>query len=100
MTIPANNFSLNTGIPPAPLSQRGAGGIPVFNEKLFAGIVKAAFGQRRKTLRNTLRSYLNEEDFGRLGIDARLRAENLAVLEFARVANYLHERKRNAAIDT
>ena len=74
--------------------------ILVRNERLFAEIVKAAFGQRRKTLRNTLRSYLNEEDFGRLGIDARLRAENLAVLEFARVANYLHERKRNAAIDT
>ena len=84
----------------SPLSQRGAGGISVFNEKLFAEIVKTAFGQRRKTLRNTLRNHLDEEDFGRLGIDARLRAENLSVSEFARVANYLHERKRNAAIDS
>ena len=67
--------------------------ILVRNERLFAEVVKAAFGQRRKTLRNTLRSYLDEEDFGRLGIDAQLRAENLAVAEFARVADYLHERK-------
>ena len=67
--------------------------ILVRNERLFAEIVKAAFAQRRKTLRNTLRSYLDEEDFGRLGIDAQLRAENLAVAEFARVADYLHERK-------
>ena len=68
--------------------------IQVQDEKLFAQIVAAAFGQRRKTLRNTLRSYLDEADFARLGIDAQLRAENLAVLEFAKVANYLNERGR------
>jgi len=64
--------------------------IPVRNEKLFAAIVKAAFGQRRKTLRNTLRDYLNENDFMRLGIDSQLRAENLAVTDFAKAANYLN----------
>jgi 16S rRNA (adenine1518-N6/adenine1519-N6)-dimethyltransferase len=66
--------------------------IAVRNEKLFAEIVRAAFGQRRKTLRNTLRSYLNEGDFEKLGIDAQLRAENLAVNDFARVGNYLNGR--------
>lgn len=65
--------------------------IAVRNEKLFAAIVRTAFGQRRKTLRNTLRSYLSEEDFAQLGIDAQLRAENLAVADFIRVANYLDE---------
>jgi len=63
--------------------------IKVRDEKLFAAVVSAAFGQRRKTLRNTLRAYLNEDDFAHLGIDAQLRAENLAVDEFANVANYL-----------
>lgn len=63
--------------------------ILVRNEKLFAQIVSAAFGQRRKTLRNTLRDYLNEEDFEKLGIDAQLRAGNLAVADFARISNYL-----------
>jgi 16S rRNA (adenine1518-N6/adenine1519-N6)-dimethyltransferase len=66
--------------------------IAVRDEKLFAAIVSAAFGQRRKTLRNTLRSYLSEADFGSLGIDAKLRAENLGVAEFARMANYLNKR--------
>ena len=61
----------------------------VRDEKRFAAIVSAAFGQRRKTLRNTLRSYLHEQDFIELGIDAQLRAENLGVAEFARIANYL-----------
>lgn len=65
----------------------------VRNEKLFAEIVAAAFGQRRKTLRNTLRSYLDEAAFEKLGIDAQLRAENLAVAEFAQVTNYLDELK-------
>ena len=69
-----------------------AGEIAVRNEKLFAAIVRAAFGQRRKTLRNALRGYLNEEDFAQLGIDAQLRAENLPVTEFASVANHLDGR--------
>ena len=63
--------------------------ISVRDEKLFAAIVRAAFGQRRKTLRNTLRSYLAEADFEKLGIEAKLRAENLAVADFIKVANYL-----------
>ena len=69
-----------------------AGEIGVHNEKLFAAIVRTAFGQRRKTLRNTLKGYLNEQDFENMGINARLRAENLAVADFIRVANYLNER--------
>ena len=63
--------------------------IPVDDEKLFAEIVKAAFGQRRKTLRNTLRGHLAEADFARLGIDATLRAENLGYLEFAKMSNWI-----------
>ena len=63
--------------------------IQVCNEKLFAAIVRTAFGQRRKTLRNTLRGYLDEADFARLGIDSQLRAENLAVADFVEVANDL-----------
>ncbi len=68
--------------------------IQVCNEKLFAAIVGAAFGQRRKTLRNTLRNYLSEADFMQLGIDAKLRAENLGVEEFARISIYLNGNSR------
>ncbi len=65
----------------------------VRDEKLFAEIVAAAFSQRRKTLRNTLRDYLAEADFASLAVDANLRAENLGFAEFARMANWLHERR-------
>ena len=63
--------------------------IAVQDEALFARIVAAAFGQRRKTLRNTLRDHLQESDFAELGIDAQLRAENLGVAEFSLIANRL-----------
>jgi 16S rRNA (adenine1518-N6/adenine1519-N6)-dimethyltransferase len=66
--------------------------IAVKDEALFAKVVLAAFGQRRKTLRNTLKGYLNEADFELLGIDAQLRAENLGVAEFTRIANHLSGR--------
>ena len=62
--------------------------IVVRNEVLFARIVSAAFAQRRKTLRNTLREFLNDADFSKLGIDTQLRAENLGVAEFARITDY------------
>ena len=63
--------------------------IRVQEEDLFASIVKAAFAQRRKTLRNALRSFLSAEDFVRLGVNGQLRAENLSVAVFAELTNYL-----------
>ncbi len=67
--------------------------IVVRNEQLFAAIVGAAFGQRRKTLRNTLRTFLAAEDFERLDINPQLRAENLGVTEFSGISNYLEKRQ-------
>jgi 16S rRNA (adenine1518-N6/adenine1519-N6)-dimethyltransferase len=65
--------------------------IRVRDEAAFAAVVAAAFGQRRKTLRNTLREFLTDADFGELGIDPQLRAENLGVAEFARIAEGLKQ---------
>jgi 16S rRNA (adenine1518-N6/adenine1519-N6)-dimethyltransferase len=67
--------------------------ISVQDEPLFAKVVLAAFGQRRKTLRNTLKGYLTESDFAQLGIDAQLRAENLGVAEFASITRLLSGRR-------
>jgi 16S rRNA (adenine1518-N6/adenine1519-N6)-dimethyltransferase len=65
----------------------GADRLVARDEKRFAEVVTAAFGQRRKTLRNTLRSWLNTDDFSALGIDSQLRAENLGVAEFVALAD-------------
>ena len=50
----------------------------------FADIVRRAFSARRKTLRNALG--LAPEDFAALGIDPRLRPENLSPQDYARIA--------------
>ena len=49
-------------------------------------VVAAAFGQRRKTLRNSLRGVVGAEGFGVAGIDPGRRAETLSPAEFARLA--------------
>ncbi|MGZ8262164.1 MAG: 16S rRNA (adenine(1518)-N(6)/adenine(1519)-N(6))-dimethyltransferase RsmA [Methylotenera sp.] len=59
------------------------------DEALFAKVVLAAFGQRRKTLRNTLKGLLDDDAFTALELNSQLRAENLAVADFVRISNYL-----------
>ena len=59
------------------------------NIEQFARIVKEAFSQRRKTIRNTLKSFISENDFEKIGINPQLRAENLSVSDFVRISNYL-----------
>ena len=52
-------------------------------QKMFIKIVKAAFGNRRKTLKNSFsNSIFQEIDFSNSGIDLSLRAENLSVDDF------------------
>ena len=56
---------------------------------LMSAIVKAAFGQRRKTLRNTLREWLAEADWAALGIDATRRGETLSLADYVRITNHV-----------
>lgn len=59
------------------------------DETLLGQIVTAAFGQRRKTLRNTLKGFIGLEDFAALGIDPSLRGERLSVADYVRMTNYV-----------
>jgi len=60
------------------------------NIEQFGRIVKEAFSQRRKTIRNTLKSFISENDFQKIDINPQLRAENLAVSDFVKISNYLN----------
>lgn len=53
----------------------------------FADVVKAAFGQRRKTLRNALNGIVDEAGFAAAGVRSDLRAEQLDVADFIALAN-------------
>ena len=59
------------------------------NELLLEEVGKAAFSQRRKTLRNALRGYLQAADFAALAIAPGARAEELSVDDFVRIANHI-----------
>lgn len=48
-----------------------------------------AFNQRRKTLRNALSTLFSAEQLEALGIDLNARAENLALADYAKLANWL-----------
>lgn len=52
-------------------------------------VVRAAFAQRRKTLRNTLKGLVDETGFDSAGIDPSRRAETLSIDEFRRLARPL-----------
>lgn len=62
---------------------------PALDETLFAKVVLQAFGQRRKTIRNTLKGLLADADFAELNIDPQARAENLSLAQFVGISNYL-----------
>jgi 16S rRNA (adenine1518-N6/adenine1519-N6)-dimethyltransferase len=62
--------------------------VEVTDPRVFARIVRAAFAQRRKTLRNSLSEILTAEELGRLGIDPRRRAETLSLDDFARLSTW------------
>ncbi|MEP6943555.1 MAG: 16S rRNA (adenine(1518)-N(6)/adenine(1519)-N(6))-dimethyltransferase RsmA [Betaproteobacteria bacterium] len=60
---------------------------------LFAALVSAAFGQRRKTLRNALHAQADAADLEREGIDPGARGETLSVADYVRLANALTARR-------
>jgi len=71
---------------------------PVGNELLLFNVIKAAFGKRRKTLKNALsKSILNIDvktalgALNRSGADSGRRAETLTVAEFVDLSNCLNE---------
>jgi 16S rRNA (adenine1518-N6/adenine1519-N6)-dimethyltransferase len=73
----------------ARLTPLGGARLKIDDEALFARVVAAAFGQRRKTLRNALKSLATEAVLEREGILPGARGETLAVSDFVRLANAL-----------
>lgn len=80
------------------LPLRGAPPLPVADERLLFSLVKAGFGQRRKTLVNALRSALPlsgealRELLSALGLSPTVRGEALGVSDWIRLANACRER--------
>jgi 16S rRNA (adenine1518-N6/adenine1519-N6)-dimethyltransferase len=76
------------------------------SEDEFFRTVRAGFGQKRKTLRNSLKGGLAlpagevEAALSRAGVDARRRAETLSLEEWAAVTKAVHERRERPQQDS
>ena len=78
---------------------------PAEDEQLLFKVIKAAFGKRRKTLKNALRDselHVDSETAGAVldaaGIDPMRRAETLSVEEFVNLSNVLGRRPNSGAL--
>ncbi len=78
------------------LIPRSEPAVKVTDEALFAKVVKQAFSQRRKTIRNTLKPFMTGDEISSLEIDPGLRAEVLGLDAFARLTNYISENQPTA----
>ncbi len=67
----------------------GAAKPQIDDDALFARVVAAAFGQRRKTMRNALSAICDAATMTAAGIDPSARGETLAVADFVRLSNSL-----------
>lgn len=70
--------------------------VDLIDEKMFFRVVKAAFGQRRKTLNNALKSMGIDKNtiadiLTRAGIEPSRRGETLTMEEFAAISNILSQ---------
>ena len=75
--------------------------VAVQNEKVFRRVVKAAFAQRRKTLRNALQA-VGYDDLKAVGervkINMQRRGETLSLAEFATLADVFAEQERDLVL--
>ncbi|WP_127959857.1 16S rRNA (adenine(1518)-N(6)/adenine(1519)-N(6))-dimethyltransferase RsmA [Serratia microhaemolytica] len=66
---------------------------PVKDLSMLSRITTQAFNQRRKTIRNSLGDLFSVQQLLELGIEATLRAENISVEQYCRLANCLSEQQ-------
>lgn len=64
---------------------------PAKDHRLLERVVREAFNQRRKTLRNTLKQLMTAAEIEAAGVDGSLRPEQLDLAAFVRLADKLSE---------
>ncbi|WP_343154375.1 16S rRNA (adenine(1518)-N(6)/adenine(1519)-N(6))-dimethyltransferase RsmA [Buchnera aphidicola (Aphis aurantii)] len=61
------------------------------NVQVLSYITNLAFQKRRKTLRNSLGKIFSEQSLTKLNINPRLRPENVSILQYCQLSNYIVE---------
>ena len=72
---------------------------PIFNS-FFIKVIKASFGNRRKTLKNSLNnSIFGQLNFEECGIDLSLRAEQLEINDFIVLTKFIMDKQKELPIN-
>ena len=88
LSIPANAFNPKPKVESAIVRMRPRCIQPsAIDESHLSNLVKIAFSHRRKTLKNNLQGMVDQSIFSLAQIDSGLRAENLSVIDYVRLAN-------------
>ena len=66
--------------------------LPLKDKHLFSKLVKQAFSQRRKTLRNVLKDFVEDKDLEAVGLSPKDRSETVSMESFVELANHLIEK--------
>ena len=56
-------------------------------------VVRTAFSQRRKTLKNSLKTLISDSELGDLEIDMKLRPEKLTLIDYVKISDAISEPK-------
>jgi 16S rRNA (adenine1518-N6/adenine1519-N6)-dimethyltransferase len=72
---------------------------PAKNIKDLQNVVRTAFNQRRKTLRNTLKTLISSDDIESLGIDSSLRPEKISLPDFVKISDWLTDNPAALAVE-
>lgn len=69
--------------------------VQVQDVRCLQDVVRVAFTQRRKTLKNSLRTLISEADLNKLPIDMGLRPENLSLADYAMISDSISAGRSN-----
>ena len=81
------------------LLPRAAGEVGIVDTVMFARVVREAFGQRRKTLRNALQAVCDADAISAAGVKPEARAEQVPVDGFINLSNALSAARPPAAFE-
>ena len=70
--------------------------LPLADTKLFEELVKQAFSQRRKKIRNTLGKWFTEEQMAECGVNEADRPQQVPVKSYVNLTNALFERRQTS----
>ncbi len=89
LEIPPTAFTPRPAVDSQLLSLRRRSDVPDVALDALERLVRQAFSQRRKTLRNNLKKHIDDATFAALNIDASQRPEQLSVADYERLSRHV-----------